>query len=50
MAKDPKKTPRWYEERMERSREFRALLERRLEVDARLRAEREARKQGEQNS
>jgi hypothetical protein len=38
MAKDPKKTPKWYEERLARSREFRALLERRVERDRELAA------------
>ncbi len=47
MAKPPKLTPEELAERRERDREFRAMLERRLEIDRRLRAEREARERGE---
>jgi hypothetical protein len=46
MAGKPKKTPRWYEEQMERSRRFRELLRRRVELDQKLAAERERRAHG----
>jgi hypothetical protein len=45
MGEEPKKNPRWYEERLERSREFRALLEKRKALDEKLAAERAAREQ-----
>ena len=41
MAGNPKKKPKWYEEQMARSREFRALLERRVQRDRELAAQRE---------
>jgi hypothetical protein len=43
MGKPPKMTRKELEERLEREREFRELLERRVEVDRRLAAEREQR-------
>ena len=41
MAKRRKRTPEERAERLKREREFRELLERRIEVDRRLAAERE---------
>jgi len=43
MAGKPKKNPKWYEERLESDREFRALLEKRKALDEKLSAERAAR-------
>ena len=42
MAGKRKKNPKWYEERLARSREFRALLERRVQRDRELAAARES--------
>jgi hypothetical protein len=44
----PKLTPEERAAREKRDREFRALLERRREVDAKLQAEREAKEQSQQ--
>lgn len=41
-------TPEERAERLERDRRYSEMLQRRVEVDARLRAEREAREQAEQ--
>jgi hypothetical protein len=43
MAEEPRKTPKWLQERIERDREFRALLEKRKALDEKLEAERAAR-------
>ncbi len=48
MAKPARMTPEELAERLERERRFDEMLKRRVEVDARLRAEREAREQAEQ--
>ena len=47
MANSGRMTPEELAERLERERQFDEMLKRRVEVDARLRAEREAREQAE---